>query len=92
MSSLVHPASELRELRQLCHLTQREAADVVGVSRRTWIRYEKGERPMFLGLYRYFKHFVRILRKRQQQEEEATAPSQHQNDMRSMLRDRAQIW
>ena len=37
------PAARIRELRRLLDLTQDEAAELVGVTRNTWARWERGE-------------------------------------------------
>ncbi len=45
-------AAELRQWRKDAGLTQVKAAAWIGVSRRLWIRYETGERPVpkWLGI------------------------------------------
>lgn len=46
-------ADQIREARKTAKLTQEAIADAVGVSRRSWIRYEDGTasmpRPVFLA-------------------------------------------
>jgi DNA-binding XRE family transcriptional regulator len=58
---------DLLHLREICRLTQREAAAIIGVTPRSWIRYEKGERRMIPGLWRYFKAVCKARRKREQE-------------------------
>lgn len=53
--------------REICRLTQKEAAEIIGVTPRSWIRYEKGDRRMMPGLWKYFRAVVKARRKREQE-------------------------
>ena len=66
---------EILNLRGICRLTQKEAAEIIGVTPRSWIRYEKGERRMMLGLWKYFRAVAKARRKREQEAvQNATTP------------------
>lgn len=49
------PAAELRALRESLSLTPTSAAASIGVSSRTWQRWEAGERPMPAPMVRLFR-------------------------------------
>lgn len=48
--------------RERAGMTQQQAADIAGVDRVTWARYEIGMRPIPLPTWRYFLHIAGLER------------------------------
>jgi transcriptional regulator with XRE-family HTH domain len=55
-------AKEIAAARERLGLTQSEAADLLGVIRVTWARYEGGTRAMSEAEWRYWKHVAGLER------------------------------
>jgi transcriptional regulator with XRE-family HTH domain len=55
-------AATIRAARELSGLTQSQAADLIGVSRPTWARWEAGGTPPTEHQWRYFLHVAGIER------------------------------
>ncbi len=47
-------AGEVRQLRLMAHLTQRESADIVQRTVRNWQQWEYGERSMSPAIWQYY--------------------------------------
>lgn len=53
---------EIRSARERAGLTQAEAADLLGVTREAWARYEIGSREMTDSAWLYWKHVAGLER------------------------------
>ena len=53
---------EIRAGRERAGLTQVEAAELLGVTRLSWVRYETGDREMTDAAWTYWKHVAGIER------------------------------
>lgn len=53
---------EIRSARERAGLTQQEAAELLGVDRVTWARYEGGTREMMPVLWAYWLHVAGLER------------------------------
>jgi putative transcriptional regulator len=63
--------AEIRSARELAGLTQSQAAEILGVDRVTWARYEAGTRTLSPEQWEYWLHKAGIARmpfKRQRSE------------------------
>ena len=54
--------ADIRAARDRAGLTQQQAAELAGVDRGTWARYEIGMRPIPLPTWRYWLHIVGLER------------------------------
>lgn len=59
---LMPTPDEIRNAREAAGLTQAEAADLLGVTREAWARYEVGMREMVESAWRYWKHVAGLER------------------------------
>lgn len=55
-------SEEIRKARETAGLSQGAAAEILGVSRETWTRYEIGSREMTESAWAYWKHVAGIER------------------------------
>ena len=61
-SSRVPSTDEIRRGREQAGLSQAAAAELLGVTRLTWTRYETGDRAMTEAAWEYWKHVAGIER------------------------------
>lgn len=55
-------SDEIRAAREKAGLTQAAAAELLGVTREAWARYEIGERTMTESAWAYWKHVAGVER------------------------------